>query len=611
MKRLCLPALSGLVILLLLAVPSLARRPEIMRVEDVKPGMKGYGLTVFKGAKVEKFDVEVIGVLWNFFPKRHVILVKCADTGADYNQNGKKDDDILAKGGISSGMSGSPVYLARDGKDYLIGAVALGWSFGTDPVAGVTPVEHMIEDMETPLEKPYSDMKVSALPAEEDGAKDAHAEYRTRLKRLATPLVVSGLDERTFRKFADEFRGRNFRVIQGGGSGKPAADGGAKIEPGCTIGVPLVRGDIEIYMYGTLTMYDPESGELLAFGHDLMSSGECRMPLMTGTVTTVMTSLYNSFKFAGPLKEVGVLTRDRRSAVSGVVTDRKDFVSMIPLTVRTAVKKTREDGKAKYETFSMEVLDLEDMTPNIMRYCIASAITSSLPSTGDSTVFVRTKIKFKDHDEITTWDSYVNYGRIYDPGISMKILGSIMYNPHKRVSLESVDVTVDAVREFRMAMIEEVKTDAKDVKPGEEVTLKLKLKGYEKGGWWEEMKVKIPDDIKGDSLSLYVEGGATANHEAYWSILAMSGNDVRQMLDNARDLFRPHSFVATIYYDSEGIRYKGRDLKKLPPSIVRQFESVAGDDVKVKPDVKRFFKEYDWVVGGGGRVQLRIKRKEK
>ena len=34
-----------------------------MRISEVKPGMKGYGLSVFSGTKIEKFDVEVVSVL--------------------------------------------------------------------------------------------------------------------------------------------------------------------------------------------------------------------------------------------------------------------------------------------------------------------------------------------------------------------------------------------------------------------------------------------------------------------------------------------------------------------------------------------------------------------
>jgi hypothetical protein len=39
-----------------------ADRANIMLVKDVKPGMKGYGKTVFRGTKIDTFGVEVLGV---------------------------------------------------------------------------------------------------------------------------------------------------------------------------------------------------------------------------------------------------------------------------------------------------------------------------------------------------------------------------------------------------------------------------------------------------------------------------------------------------------------------------------------------------------------------
>ena len=38
-------------------------RRRYIHVADVRPGMTGYGLTVFHGAKIEKFDVEVVDVV--------------------------------------------------------------------------------------------------------------------------------------------------------------------------------------------------------------------------------------------------------------------------------------------------------------------------------------------------------------------------------------------------------------------------------------------------------------------------------------------------------------------------------------------------------------------
>jgi hypothetical protein len=102
-------------------------KPEsFWQVDDVRPGMKGYGKTVMKGTKVEKFDAEVLGVLKNTSPGRDLVLCRLA--GLD-----------LERTGTIAGMSGSPIYL--DGK--LLGAVAYAWAYGKDPICGVTPFVQM------------------------------------------------------------------------------------------------------------------------------------------------------------------------------------------------------------------------------------------------------------------------------------------------------------------------------------------------------------------------------------------------------------------------------------------------------------------------------------
>ena len=52
--------------------------------------------------------------------------------------------DELNHTGVFQGMSGSPVYI--DGK--LLGAVAFGYQFAKDPIAGITPIQQMIEIFE-------------------------------------------------------------------------------------------------------------------------------------------------------------------------------------------------------------------------------------------------------------------------------------------------------------------------------------------------------------------------------------------------------------------------------------------------------------------------------
>src|SRR5882757_6847874 len=81
-----------------------------MRVSEVREGMTGYGLSVFKGTKIERFDVKVLSVLKNFNPKYDVVLIECKGANLEHT-------------GAVAGMSGSPVFLKDDqGRERMIGA---------------------------------------------------------------------------------------------------------------------------------------------------------------------------------------------------------------------------------------------------------------------------------------------------------------------------------------------------------------------------------------------------------------------------------------------------------------------------------------------------------
>lgn len=88
---------GGLLLALGTSIP-LARgdaKPATIAPSEVKEGMKGYGLTVFKGTQPERFDVEVIGVLHQFRPGQELIVIKTPNPRLDVVKTVK-------------GMSGSP-----------------------------------------------------------------------------------------------------------------------------------------------------------------------------------------------------------------------------------------------------------------------------------------------------------------------------------------------------------------------------------------------------------------------------------------------------------------------------------------------------------------------
>jgi len=91
----------SLVVVALVSLASAVHAAERMPLSDVHKGMKGYGLTVFDGTTIEKFDVEILGVLNNIGPDQNLILAHV-------------DAPVLRRTGVIAGMSGSPIFI--DGK---------------------------------------------------------------------------------------------------------------------------------------------------------------------------------------------------------------------------------------------------------------------------------------------------------------------------------------------------------------------------------------------------------------------------------------------------------------------------------------------------------------
>src|SRR5438093_6496319 len=178
--------------------PPPAQAQEIIPFSEIKTGRKGIGKTVFNGTKIDDFQVEVIGTLERVAPQRNLILVRLSG-------------GPLANTGVLSGMSGSPVYFG----DRLAGAVAYTWGFAREPVAGVTPIQEMmqVEDHETPAGAPAAHGALAPIdgsllaPLRDPEKLPAHfATYfehlpparaeSTQMTPIATPMLFRGLPPR-------------------------------------------------------------------------------------------------------------------------------------------------------------------------------------------------------------------------------------------------------------------------------------------------------------------------------------------------------------------------------------------------------------------------------
>ncbi len=101
---------------------------ESLDPAEATPGRTGVCITEMDGGERVEIPLTVLGTVGSGRPDGEIVLVRL-------------DHPRIRETGIIAGMSGSPVYV--DGK--LLGALAYGWAFASEPIGGVTPFVRMLE----------------------------------------------------------------------------------------------------------------------------------------------------------------------------------------------------------------------------------------------------------------------------------------------------------------------------------------------------------------------------------------------------------------------------------------------------------------------------------
>src|SRR6266581_1349088 len=179
---------------------------DILPLDQVKPGMKGYAYTIFAGDQIEKFDLLVIGVMPNFLgPKQSIILVQLEGPKVEHT-------------GVVAGMSGSPVYI--EGK--LAGALSLKLGiFTKESLAGATPIEDMfalrLDNAVTTAAAAAPESAPSQLALTAAIARNVQVPSNNAyLQPIQAPLAFSGFQPEAVQRFAGEFERYSMVATQGG-----------------------------------------------------------------------------------------------------------------------------------------------------------------------------------------------------------------------------------------------------------------------------------------------------------------------------------------------------------------------------------------------------------
>src|SRR3569833_3187430 len=200
-------------ILLLTVLATAGLGQSFFELKNVRPGLRGVGRTVFEGNRVEEFQVEVLGVLENIGPRQSIILAKLSG-------------GPLAQTGILQCMSGSPVYI--DGK--LLGAVALGFPYAKEPIAGIQPIEEMLRgatltpENTRPEPEPQSSGNWAFFRKPRTQPEAPVSPPFGNLSHVLTPVALAGFTPSTLQTFAEQFRDLGLEAFQGLSSSTSAAE---------------------------------------------------------------------------------------------------------------------------------------------------------------------------------------------------------------------------------------------------------------------------------------------------------------------------------------------------------------------------------------------------
>jgi len=550
--------LIGAAAAVLLAANARSAPTDILPAGQVTPGMKGYGLSdLGDGKGVQRFDVEIVGVLKSYAPKQDLILARILN------------DEALAKTGIIAGMSGSPIYV--DGK--LIGALAYGWPFARDPICGITPIQSMLDIRKAPATPPVpiggAATPTAAMVTAFGNAK--FAEPFTKLVNafrgepstgngpspLPLPVSFSGVmaPGSVFAKVAEA---AGWLVAPSGASspsaGAAAPDPEGRLEPGSAVAAVLLNGDMVLSATGTVTWVDGNS--ILAFGHPFLSMGPVDMPMARADVLTVLPSLYRSFKFSTTGPALGSVSQDRSTGILGSFGKPP---SMVPVTI----KMTSEDLPP--QTFRFEVVHNSMLTPILLAMATDNVLTTLEKRAGERTIVWKSSIA--TDDKPVRWDSVFSGLSAREEAVgSLALLTNyLMANEFRDLSIRGVEVEITHSDRLQSARIVNVEAQKERVRPGDTVPVWVDLEDFRGGSRRVVMTAKIPENTPPGPLTLFVGDGnaATAYDLALYPPDPHSLDQVLEFLSRVRP---PNTLNLLAYRAAAGAVVNGAPLPALPPT---------------------------------------------
>lgn len=608
----------GLVILMCVSFVNAQQRNEtttkaglntenLMSLADVRAGQKGIARTVFAGSEAEEFGVEILGVIPGFpAPRQSAIIARLSGANVD-------------RTGVFAGMSGSPVFI--DGK--LVGAIAFSFPFAKEPIAGITPIQEMIDifaresqvksevwslkpevknkfpvssstspelagdevrvgrrvsiaqlaGVDAKFSLPQSNVNGAAFIAPVAANSPLAALLGQQLSPIATPIVFNGVTQDALNAFAPQLQARGLLPVSGLMSASASGVGGAAeittlakitdktLLPGSSVSVQLVRGDYSVAASGTVTFRDGE--HIYAFGHPFLSLGVADMPMSESSVVTVIPNQLNSFKLAVPGSLVGTISQDRATGVFGQLGHAP---KMIPVRINLHTSRDRN------EKFVYEVANDKFLTPLLLNLTIFSTLSSSERSIGDATISVRGNINVKGQPQINIERRFSsqNAGVLAAGSIAAPV-AALLASGFDNVEIGGITLDIASLDARQNATLERIALNRTEVARGEIIEAQAYIRTDAGRQFVERIPIQIPNDVPNGQLVLFIGDGGTLQQASQAQEIVP--RDLNQLVSAINKLKKNDRLYVKLFRVAEGAMVGATELPNLPPSFVATLNS--------------------------------------
>lgn len=558
---------------------------RVFPISELKPGMKGVGRTVFKNGQMETFEVEIIGAMENTSPKQTMVMARLVG-------------GPLANTGVIAGMSGSPVYI--EGR--LLGAVAYGFPFSKETIAGITPYGEMtgfsrLLDVRGAKEASVGADSIGTrtrrwigptlpLPLDASSLADHFDQALTRVEQSLTPrstglsplplpLSVSGLTGAGFAAAKGIFDRLGFSAVQ-----TPSASAGPgpgplpPLTPGGPVAVSLIQGDFDFSATGTVTHIDGDS--VYAFGHPFFGLGPIDFPMRKAYIYDVFPSLYQSFKISTAHDVVGRFREDRATAISGTMGKGP---RMIP------VKLTLQNRPGQKQDYSFEVVQDEIFTPLTVFASVSSVLQGQERGAGPSTVDLDATVNFTGFPPVRLQDSFgVGQSGAQAASLVGAVLQFVLSNEFRPLTVDSVNVNLVTRETQETSTIERAWLErSTDIHPGDTVPLKVAIRSHRGEETIETIPIEVPASVATGRYAVMVSDGvAMSAAEQREMRQAFAPKSVEQIFSALSTMRRSRRLYARLQRFEEGAALSGVALPGLPPSMMQILSGNEGGETIVR-----------------------------